>query len=235
MRWWPHTQVVMAHDRDTRTGWWWVPDEADTPWSERVAPLRPLLHWWGQEEGIHLLHAGAVATRAGAGVLLVGPGGSGKSTTAIACLRAGLDYVGDDYVIWRPSEVVVVHGLYATAKLELDAMARLPGLSATEPGSGPKVVLDVRRTFPELIRRACEVRAVVLPTLSPQGPELTEATRAEALRAVAPSTVLQRRSGSGAIVRDMAGLLAQVPCFRLHLGPDPLAVPQLIEELLADP
>ena len=35
----------------------------------------------------------------GRGVLVAGNSGAGKSTTTLACLEAGLDYVGDDYVL----------------------------------------------------------------------------------------------------------------------------------------
>ena len=55
--------------------------------------LRPL--------GIYGLHAAALATAAGAGLLLVGAPGSGKSTLAIGLIRQGWKYLSDDAVLLR--------------------------------------------------------------------------------------------------------------------------------------
>ena len=45
-----------------------------------------------------VVHAASVGTKDGA-VLIVGKGGSGKSTSALACLNAGMYYLGDDYTL----------------------------------------------------------------------------------------------------------------------------------------
>ena len=53
------------------------------PW-ERACPLRALLTWWAAPERLLMAHGAAVGSGEGA-LLLAGPGGSGKSTTALAC------------------------------------------------------------------------------------------------------------------------------------------------------
>ena len=81
---------------------YWVLDAARVPYYESGAPLRTILHWWLGRRGRQVLHAGAVGAAAG-GALLVGKGGSGKSTTAAACLGTTLRYAGDDYCAVRLS------------------------------------------------------------------------------------------------------------------------------------
>ena len=77
--------------------------------------------------GFQLVHAGAVGTRDG-GVLLVGKGGSGKSTTTFTCLDSGLAYVSDDYCIIENSSIPYTHSLYSTGKLNAEDVGRFPRL-----------------------------------------------------------------------------------------------------------
>src|SRR5205807_9852223 len=95
----------------------------------RAVPLRPLLGWVLASPGRHLVHAGAVGSE-GQGVLLAGSGGAGKSTTAVACVEAGMSYVGDDYVLLSTGEPPAAHAIYGTAKLDRRSLATLPDLAS---------------------------------------------------------------------------------------------------------
>ena len=86
------------------------------PYWETAAPFRILFHWWSQSFGGQISHAAAVG-RDGKGVLLAGRGGSGKSTTAICCVDAGMEYVGDDYVLLTRTPTPTAHSLYNSAKI----------------------------------------------------------------------------------------------------------------------
>src|SRR5690349_22946983 len=81
--------TLSLYDATEATGVLWARDaERMAPW-EPGSPLRSLLRWVLAAHGLHLLHAAAVGTPDGRGVLLCGPGGAGKSTTALAFLAAG--------------------------------------------------------------------------------------------------------------------------------------------------
>ena len=95
------------------------------PWYERAAPLRPALHWLLSGGSRNLVHAGVVG-RGDRGVLIGGASGSGKSTVAVACLEAGFDFLGDDYVLVSLEEEPVAFSLYATAKLDPTSLAMMP-------------------------------------------------------------------------------------------------------------
>jgi HprK-related kinase B len=56
---------------------------------------------WRLQQGYLLCHAGAVARR-GRGLALCGASGAGKSTTSLALLAHGLDFVSNDRLLVRP-------------------------------------------------------------------------------------------------------------------------------------
>jgi hypothetical protein len=78
-----------------------------------------------ENNGCQVLRAGAVGTHERA-ELLTGKGGIGKSTTALSCLRSGLSYLADDYLIVRLEPEPIVYSLYCTAKLNADHVENFP-------------------------------------------------------------------------------------------------------------
>ena len=107
-----HTLSMLDKDRDL--GFYWLHQACPLPPYERAAPLRAIFHWWFQDRGFHVLHAGAAGTDGGA-VLLAGKGGAGKSTAALACLGAGLSYLGDDHCLVKQNQDPCVYSLYNSA------------------------------------------------------------------------------------------------------------------------
>jgi len=222
-------------DRATRTAIWWAPSVAAVPWYDRAAPLRTLLHWTVTVAGRHLLHAGAVAGAKGA-ALLVGKGGSGKSTTAVLCLEAGFDYLGDDYVLLTVDPAPTVHSVYGTAKVTRYTVRRLPSLEVAIVARGrtfEKSVVDIGAYRPQRLRRSAPVSAVVVPTVAPGvRTRLRPIAAAAALRALAPSTVLQLPHEGGQALSAMAELVRDLPAYALDLGDDDADVPALLHPLL---
>ncbi len=119
-------------DRQMSRGAYFVPSAAEVPSQGWTMPLCSLIGGWVRDLPLQLIHAGAVGTARG-GVLITGKGGSGKSTTAAACLGSGLGLAGDDLVLVDMAGDLVVHSLLSTVKLEPSALARLPYL---EKGTG---------------------------------------------------------------------------------------------------
>jgi hypothetical protein len=112
-------------DRARNLGIYWVKTAKQIPYYESSAPLRAIFHLWMSQRGIQLIHAGAVGLPSG-GVLLVGKGGSGKSTTALACLNSELFYASDDYCLLAHHPTPTVFSIYSTGKKNADDVGRLP-------------------------------------------------------------------------------------------------------------
>jgi hypothetical protein len=208
------------------------------PWYERAAPLQPALHWLLSGRSLNLVHAGVVG-RADRGVLIGGASGSGKSTVAVACLEAGFDYLGDDYVLISLEEEPVAFSLYATAKLDPASLAMMPWLErAVTAHDGlndgkEKMLVPVYELRGTQIRTRAGVSAIVLPQVT-GGPKsrLHPVSAADTLRALAPSTIIQMPHEARAALDTLADLARRVPSFRLELGTDLDSVPALLDTLL---
>jgi hypothetical protein len=236
----PGQGALNAIDEDTGDAWYWCDDSEALPYWEFSAPIRMVLHWWLGTQGALMLHAAAIGLDFG-GVLLVGRGGSGKSTTSLLGLRAGLQYASDDYVAVDPalgaSGFPTVYSLFGSGKLTADQYANFPELHAgvvnADKLDTEKAVLFVRRIFPLQLVRQFPLRAVLVPRVT--GKPTTVARRVSpvaALAGLAPSTIFQLPGSASADLSAMAQVVRQVPTFALDLGTDLDAVPIAIADLL---
>ena len=225
-------------DLKENTALYWVKDSQALPYYELGSPLRTILHWWADRGSCQFVHAGAIG-RSDGGVLLAGKGGSGKSTTALACLEAGLQYASDDYCLVQTEPQPFVFSVYNTAKLRGDLdLARFPHLaplvSNQEREQSDKAVLFLQQYFPEQVSRGFPLRAILLPVIT--GTEKTclkPASAAAVLTALAPSTLFQLPGAGAVAIKAMSKLVHAVPGYMLELGPDIAQIPVLVADLLA--
>lgn len=209
-----------------------VPDAKTLPSWEQAAPLRRILHWWAATRGLQLVHAAALGDREG-GVLLVGRGGSGKSTTALACIGSPIGYAGDDYCLISTEGKPRVHALYRSGKADHASVARLPRLAAafaasTLEGEGKSVIF----VDAEAMIGSFPLRAIVVPRIEQFGGcRLDPLSRAETLRALAPSTLFQMPGDRRDSLARLANLIRHLPCWQLTVGPEIEDVQDLLKDL----
>ena len=169
-------------------------------------------------------------------MLLVGAGGSGKSTSALSCLTSDLLYAGDDYVAVELQPAPRVLSLFCSGKLEPDHAGLLPHLPAPSfAGDGAleeKSVFYVAERFPDRMARGFPLRAIVAPRVHGAEPQLHRRGPAQALAALAPSTLLQLVPARQEALSAMAGLLGHIPAFGLDVGGPTELIPPTIERLL---
>ena len=67
-------------------------------WPVISHPFVKAVYIWAQRRNLLILHSAAVGID-GHGVLIVGHGGTGKSTLTCTCLADGFDFVSDDYCL----------------------------------------------------------------------------------------------------------------------------------------
>jgi len=229
---------LQMFDRQTSRAVYWVRDAADLPYWETGAPMRILLGWWAANLGLLLVHAAVVGDQRGA-VLLAGRGGAGKSTTALGCLEAGLSYLSDDYVLLDP-DGWVAHGLYCSGKLDRAGLERLPFLAAHVANAGrlerEKALLFIHEALPsQMLCEPLPVRALVSPRIDVRAQtDCRPTTPGTALKALAPSSMLQSPGVSGTTLQALARLTRACPCFQLTLGADTGPAPALLSALLPE-
>jgi hypothetical protein len=139
-----------------------------------------------------LVHAGAVVTPSGEGVLLPGDSGSGKTTLVAALVREGFGYLSDEAGTIDPvRRRLHPHPRALTFKLPPGAL--FPGVRSAE---GDSPFLDGRwfvrpdEIRPGALAGPCPVRFIVAPRYEAGAPtQLTPMTPAEATVVLADKTL----------------------------------------------
>jgi hypothetical protein len=223
-------------DLEANRGLFWVEHTAHLPSWLHAAPLRTLLHWWLEKNGCQLVHAAAVGTETGA-VLLTGKGGIGKSTTALSCLKSGLFYLGDDYIVARLKPEPRAYSLYNTAKLNADHVEHFPELfrfiSNTENLKDEKAVMFLSPAFSGQIVKAMPLKAVIVPHITGNDRSRVTRTSSENVLRAASFTTMTQLPGAGIKTYEFLNQLsASLPCFNLELGRNFAHIPVTISNLL---
>lgn len=223
-------------DYEERVGVYLVEDASKLPPWERACPLRALLTWWLAPQNLLVAHGAAIGSAEGA-VMLAGTGGSGKSTTALSCLAAGMGYLGDDYVLLDPRSRSV-WSLYASAKLAEDHLARFPALMQPETAQ-PADPADAKRigwpaaVNPSAMVLSAPVCAIVVPVVTLGAAcTLTPVPASRALMAVAPLTLFQTAGDQREAFRLATEFVKDMPTFRLELGAGMERVPRLLQDII---
>src|SRR5689334_19899648 len=227
-----------VYDRVSKRAVYWIEDAARVPYFERGAPLRTLLSWWLSDVGYQTVHAAGVGG-VDAGVLLAGKGGSGKSSTALRCLDAGMRYLGDDYCMFSVGAAPQAYSLYNTGKLNgTEDLQRLPGFAPMvvenpNPLADEKLMMFLQPHFPDRMALSFPVVALLVPKVTGAAvTNITEISPGAALTALAPTTLLQRPGAAGAALSAMGELVRSVPCYELRLGAEGADAPEVIANLL---
>ncbi|MEQ1868681.1 MAG: hypothetical protein ABL961_01505 [Vicinamibacterales bacterium] len=230
----PVLDSVLWFDRSSRRAIYWLPDAATCPLVERGSPLLTLWAWWLADRGLQLVHGAAVGSAHGA-ALLVGPSGSGKSTTSLLCVGSSLRYLADDYCIVDP-QLLTVHSLYCSGKVAVDDAPRFEHLARYSAGHDhEKTLYMFHPADPPIVVRQLPLLAMIAPTVASQSATtVVPISTMAAVRAAAPSTVLQLRTGGspGDALKRITTLASRVPCHRMDLGTDFERIPALLGHLL---
>jgi len=232
----PGEDTLNLLDFSRNLGVFWRRDAINVPYYLTGAPLRSILHWWMSNNGRQFIHGAAVGKDSG-GVLLIGKGGSGKSTAAISCLNSDLSYVGDDYCLMSLDPDPHAYCLYNSAKLNFDHFRRFPHLTPylhnKHPSEEDKGLVVLQRHMPEKLISGFKIKAVLLPqVLGNTQSRIYKTSAASALAALAPSTMFQLTRNRELSFRRITQLVKSVPAFVLESGTDIESIPREIESLL---
>jgi len=219
----------------------WTASSKQLSLYERGKPLHVFLSVWYNDREVQMVHAGLVSKN-GKGVLFPGMGGAGKSTSALACLCAGFDYLGDDYIGLQAlaEGSFVGHSLYNSTWLEPEHISRFPSLLPHAiPGTLPqeeKSLILLSHVFPKRLARSAPISVLALPRIvDTHATRFRPASKGEALLALAPTSMLALpfRTGVRGFER-LARLVEHVPRYWLELGRDLSQIPRRVDELLAE-
>jgi hypothetical protein len=227
---------VNVMDCETRQAVYWVPSHQYLPAWILSCPLRSILHWWMELNGRQLVHAAAVG-HGGRGVLMPGRSGAGKSSTALACLQAGMEFITDDYLAVALDPEPRMYRLYSTAKLDPRSLPLYPQLqtrcrTVSRPGLD-KVVLFLEDGYGEQMRESLPLDLVLRPHISGL-PETTlrPAEAPEIERALASVTLVQLPHAGPRTVEVLDRVSRQIPGAAIHLGTDRDRIASVVQRAL---
>lgn len=223
-------------DRNSGRAAIWTADASQLPDWEHSFPLRTQLGWFVEPHPATLAHA-AVIGDGRRGVLLVGAGGSGKSTTTVACVALGLGTCGDDFVLIETGPQPRGRTLFDTVKLDAASLARFPQfepfVANPERDREEKARIHLSDVMPECLLDACVLHHVVVPRLAPgEKTSLHTLPRAAALRALAPTTVFLARGTEARTIAKLADVVRGLPTHELRIGGSPAEAAQVIASLV---
>jgi hypothetical protein len=228
---------VNAMDCETRQAVFWVPTHQHLPVWVLASPLRSILHWWMELNGRQLVHAAAVGC-GGRGVLIPGRSGSGKSSTSLACLLAGMDFVADDFLALALDPEPRAYRLYSTAKLDPRSLIRYPDLAARcrtvrQPASD-KVVLFLEDGYAEQLKDSLPLKLALRPSISGVlETALGEAEPFEIERALACETLALLPHAGARTVEFLNRVSREVPRSAIYLGTERARIATAIQQALA--
>ncbi|MCW5771645.1 MAG: hypothetical protein KIT16_08430 [Rhodospirillaceae bacterium] len=235
---WDHDHgFVQALDIVAGRGFFYAEDFDRLPPWEPAIPFRSFIHWWAAVAGCLFVHGGSVGTEA-CGLVLLGNSGTGKSTTTLAAVAAGLKTCGDDYVLVTPGPAPRVHSVFGTAKLK-DGSALAAGLVpehclAQSARVDDKLILTPALAMPGSFVPSFPLRGLAILSFADGDQTVIEpASAAAAVRAAAPSTVLQMPYDQTTVLARIGELARDVPCYNLRLGRDLAALGQTLRAFLA--
>ena len=209
--------ILNLFDRSSNQGLFWIQSLSELPEWEFGAPLRKIFEWALLDRGLQVIHSAAIGF-GNQGVLLCGPGGSGKSTTTALCLNSEFATTGDDYCAITVSSPHKVYGIYGLLKLVPGSVGAksLGGLSWVSKRSDGKVHYKIE----EKMVRSLSVRAIVFPRVFDSTQELNQMTPREALLRLLSSTLNQATNPQGDLFEALVSLSKSVRAFELNVSSD---------------
>lgn len=228
-------QFWMMLDKVSRRALLWIAKADDMPFWEGAAPFKQILQWWLTDTHMTMLHGGVV-TNSHSGLLLAGPGGSGKSTTVAACLQAGLGVCGDDLIVTeRRDGNWTAHAVYDSVKLAPNQSIPAPPVLHSAPWSscGEKRLVRYSDAAPERFIRSTSLNALLHCVVAGSAAsKLVPVPPSTMLRAIGPPTAFLLRGRESHILKEVNSLVRGLPCFRLELGINPAEAAALLSDTL---
>ena len=233
---WPRAGMGGLVDRECGKGIVWVRNPETALPADAANVFRGLVAWWLRAPSYALAHSAAVAGAAGA-ALVVGPSGSGKSSSAVAAAAHGLAFLGDDTVLLDIDRTEVLSLCREANLCTADLAIRHPRLVSGARGGDRdgKCFVAVEAGGLRVSTRA-PIRAFVRPIRAlGREPDLVPVERSRLLMTLAPSSLLSIPGADRGAFAALSALVRRLPAYELHLTGDPASDTVPLVELLGGP
>lgn len=210
-----HTQTISIFHVGIGRGVIWTWNFSLMPYWAAATPWRLMFSWCADTFDAEMIHAACLESNDSA-ALLVGRSGAGKSTLTLQAVEAGYGLIGDDFALVHDS---CIYPVYTRAKAHDDTLALLtePWPVLNPDARGEKRIIDIKDQIAYVHGRGTPISAVVVPRQGDVS-ALTEISRGEAFRSLAPYSLSGLLGGTGRSLMRMRRLLEPIPAFRLDVS-----------------
>lgn len=228
---------LFAFDSLTKRAFYWV-DTLSAFDFYRARPFTRILSWYAEHRHLTWVHAACVGISSGA-VLIPAAGGSGKSTSAAACLLSALLFVGDDFVV-LDKERLDVSSVYSNMMLSAKSIDLLRGFERVEilqsnfRDKKEKDCYQLFEDFQQQLEIRLPLRGILVPEIVAGESRVVPAKKDEAMRAFVSTLQIGRILGlaPNPMLKDLHSIVQQLPTCKLEIGGDLGDIPQLISQFL---
>ena len=211
---------LKAIDLTIKLGIYYIPDTSCIPSWEFYSPLKSFFSFFCLSKHKLLVHAGSlVFTPNNNAILLVGRGGTGKSTAVLQGIKQGYKTCGDDYVIVCLKLKRII-ALYATIKIQPGFITIPEKICQTEleinPDNKKHIIFINTHNF---LQKSSVLSAIYYLNKNTDQHKLTQLSKAKALTHLAVSTILQIPICSKQTLFCIKSLLSNIDCYEYRITP----------------
>lgn len=209
----------------------WLPSVSRIPGYQLATPFRTIFNWILAGSGIQLIHAAAVGYR-GDGLLISGISGSGKTVTGLACLDAGWNFLGDDFVAIGPGldrDTVSIYSLYCSARLHSDMADKfdLPEPSVTDD----KSLYFLHPRFAEQFQLELPLSGIFVPAISGDSTSAHRLSTADIVKEIMIPTLAYLPGREKTTLRNLTKLVSNFPCHSININGSQRNIPEALLRL----
>jgi hypothetical protein len=207
------------------------------PW-DVGAPCRIPLNLGAVSRGWYLVHAAALSV-GDEGVLIVGPGGAGKSGTTLAGISTGLKTAGDDYILVCPTSPPTAFRVYNIFKQDRDRLARIDELAGAttrlRTNWNNKLEFDPEDFFPGCFVERIRLHAILVPKIAYEPrTRLLKIDPQCVFQQLAPSLWVQLPGAQVSGFRFATWLTRNLPTYSVSLSDDPTEIGDTVGRIIVE-
>jgi hypothetical protein len=207
------------------------------PW-DIGAPCRIPINLSAVSRGWCLVHAATLSV-AGEGVLIVGPGGAGKSGTTLAGISTGLKSAGDDYVLVCPTRPPTAFRAYNIFKQDKNRLERIDGLAGAtarlNTNWNNKLEFDPEELFPGCLVERLRLHAILAPKIAYEPrTRLVKVDPRCVFQQLAPSLWTQLPGTPVSSFRFATWLTRSLPTYSVFLSDEPAEIGDTVGRFIVE-
>jgi len=221
--------ILSVIDVSKRIAFYFTSDVEQLPDYEISAPMRTIIHWFCRMNQLLFVHGAGIGYQ-GMGILLVGRGGAGKSTTALLSLLNGFEFIGDDYIAISVRDTIKGYPVYRSAKLTDASLSKLPELKPYQLKMNHENVYGQQHQEKNIVRLDDNIGKLVssLSLHMMMRPMVAQAKQTsfqsispmQLLADFAGSTILQMPGCGADMLRELTNICRKLPSYSMRLSQD---------------